>query len=337
MKIKNTFILYVLLIFVLSACGNNSPVNTPETITLKINSSTLTSYAPIFIAESEGYFADAGIQMDYTKFNRTTEAVPLIITGDLDIYAGSLNTGLLNILGQEDNVKVVADRGHVASDDSCAYIGIMFRKDLYDSGEFTRPADLAGRTIAPSKNGPSGYLISLYLARAGLTFDDVTITDLPTSSYIDAMVNGTLDAVSTPELNVSRLLNSGNAVLGVNGATEYGSLQTSVLVFGKNLLVDNREAGIRFLTAYLRGVQQYNEGKTDRNVEIMVENTGESAETLRSACWVTINSDGSIDFDASVSKYQQWNIEQRYLDSPVTEEQFWDPSLLENALARLNQ
>ncbi len=111
--------------------------------------------------------------------------------------------------------------------------------------------------------------------------------------------------------------------------------QLSVMVFGKNLLVDNREAGARFLAAYLKGVQQYNEGKTDRNLQIIAEATGESIEMLKAACWVPIREDGSIDF-SGVDAFQQWSIEQKQLDKPVTEEQFWDPSFLAAAMKLLN-
>ena len=307
----------------------------PEPITLKMNSSKLTSYAPIFIADDEGYFKEEGITMEYITFNRSTEAIPLIITGDLDVYAGALNAGLLNVLGQESHIKVVADRGVITPEDTCANQGILFRKSLYESGELTSPADLKGRTIAAANTGPSGYLLSLYLAQAGLTLDDVIISDIPSVGYLDAMANGTVDAIVTPELRLSNVLNGGNAVLAVNGADVYGYLQSSVLMFGKKLLIDNREVGLRFLKAYMRGIQQYQEGKTDRNVEIMVKHTGESEEIIRQACWITINNDGQVNFDKGVEPFQQWSVAQGDLDAPITEEQFWDPSLLKEALSQI--
>ena len=73
---------------------------TPETskypeVSLKINSSPLTSFAPIFIAEAEGYFTEFGLKMEYVTFNKSTDAVPLVITGDLDVFAGSINAAIL--------------------------------------------------------------------------------------------------------------------------------------------------------------------------------------------------------------------------------------------------
>lgn len=340
MKIKSMLSIGMLAILLVTSCSTPTspePSAELEPITLKMNSSALTSYAPIFIADAEGYFEEEGITMDFITFNRSTEALPLIVNGDLDIMAGAVSAGFLNIVGQESSIKVVADRGSITPEDTCANHGILFRKTLYDSGELTKPADLKGRTIASSVSGPSGYFLSVYLAQAGLTFDDITISDVPTAGYFDAIANGSIDAIVAPEVRLTQALNDGHSVLVASGSDIYGDLQSSVLAFGKNLLVDNREAGIRFLKAYMRGVKQYQEGKTDRNVEIMVKYTSETEEIIRQACWVTINPNGQINFDQGVAPFQQWNIEQGYLDNPVTEEQFWDSSLLEEALAQLDQ
>lgn len=309
----------------------------PAAITLKMNSAPLTSYAPIFIAEDEGFFAEQGIQMEYVTLERSKDALPLLISGDLDIYAGSLTPGLLNTLGQEDGIKVVADRGHLAPSDTCANQGILFRKEPYDSGQLRGPADLAGRTIIASQASPSEYLLSLYLAQAGLSVKDVNMIDIPPVNYVQAMADGSADAVVAPELRLSNVLNGGNAVLAVRGTDVYGSLLSSALVFGKNLRKDNRQAGIRFLKAYLKGVAQYNQGKTDRNVQIIASHTGETEETIRNACWVSISADGSIDFKAWVDGFQQWSVQQGYLDAAITEGQFWDPSLLNETLKEMSQ
>jgi NitT/TauT family transport system substrate-binding protein len=357
MKLNTTLISLFLIAILLSACGGTAtPTTTPEPlvtstetiseptatlepvvyepVTLKINRSAMASYAPIFIAEAEGYFNEFGITMEYIDI-LSTQSLPLIVTGDLDVFAGILVTGVLNITSQDPNVKVVADRGHIAPTDQCSYMGILVRKDLYDSGEITSPADLAGQTIISNTAGSAAYILSAYLAQAGLTFDDVTLADIPTTGYIDAFSNKSVAALVTPELYLSRVVDAGNAVLLVGAEDIIGPLQSSLIIFGKNLLVDHPDVGARFLAAYLKGVQQYNEGKTERNVQIVADATGDSVEMLQAACWATINEDGMIDFSA-VDAFQQWSVAQGQLEAPVTEEQFWDPSFITAAQALLN-
>ena len=301
-----------------------------EPVTLTINESPLITQAPIFIADAEGYFAEQAITMEYVTFNRTEEALPLLITGDLDIYAGGINAGLFNALGQDDSIKVVADRGHIASSDPCTFQAILIRRDLYESGQVTSPAGLAGQPIGSATAGSSGFLLSTYLSKAGLTFDDVEMTTVPTAAYVDSFANKTLAAIVTPELHVTRLLVAGNAVILASAEDEFEFLQTSVLAYGKNLIADNPEVGRRFMIAYLKGVAQYNEGKTPRNLEILSERMGEPVENLAAACWVSINSDGAIDF-SGVEGFQLWSVAQGDLDKAITEEQFMDPTFAAEA------
>jgi NitT/TauT family transport system substrate-binding protein len=304
-----------------------TPAPTPyEIVTVKINSAKLTSYAPIFIAEKEGYFEEFGIKLDKVTFNRSSEALPLLAAGELDIYAGIVNSGLLNVLSAEPNVKVVADRGSISTTDSCTYVGIMVRKDLFDNGTIKSPADLKGQTIAATTAGSTGYLLSEYLSQAGLTFDDVTLSDLPTANYVDGFANKSVAAIVAPELHVTRLEKAGNSVV-IAGQEDFNAEQLSVMVFGKSLTVDHPDVAARFLAAYLKGIQKYNEGKTDSNIQAIVDATGEDIELIKDSCWIPIREDGSIDF-AGIDAFQKWSIEQKQLDAAVTEEQFWDPSFL---------
>jgi NitT/TauT family transport system substrate-binding protein len=309
------------------------PVKYDE-VTLKVTISQHMSYAPIFIAQAEGYFKEYGINLEYVNFNNSAEAIALLVSGDTDIYAGTINAGLLNVLSMQDNVRAVADRGHIEPG-GCTYQALMVRKDLYDSGKITSAADLAGQPISSSTTGPSGYLLSTYLAQAGLTFKDVDLKNIPTSGEVDAFANKTLAANLVPEPDVTVLLNAGNAVVLAGAENVLGNYQFAVIAFNQNLLQNNRDAGEHFLAGYLKGVQQYNLGKTTRNLQILTDATGESIEMLQKMCWVPIRENGNIDF-AGVEGFQQWSVAQGQLDNTVTEDRFWDPSFVAAAQSLLN-
>ena len=49
------------------------------------------------------------------------------------------------------------------------------------------------------------------------------------------------------------------------------------------------------MIAYLKGVRQYNQGKTDRNVEILAKYTEMKPEEVKQSCWIPMRSDGMID------------------------------------------
>lgn len=335
---KKLAVCLVLIVILLSACQEASETQAPdgayEMTTVTINDSGQINYAPIYFAQTEGFFEEFGIQLEILSFNSVTEAVPLLVSGDLDVYAGSVTTGLMNILGQEPNVKVVADRGKII-DKTCTFQAILVRKDLYDSGEVREPADLEGLRVRSTTAGITGYQLSTYLAQAGLTFDDVELSNIPSTSYIDAFNNKSIDAIVTPEFYLTLLLMNGNAVLLSTAEEDIGPMQASVLAFGPRLIDEDPGLGARFMAAYLKGVQKYNEGKTEENLQAAVEKTGQDIELVTAACWPPIREDGWIDF-SDLDRFQEWNIETGQLEGMISEEQFWDPSFLEAGMALLD-
>jgi hypothetical protein len=103
-------------------------------------------------------------------------------------------------------------------------------------------------------------------------------------------------------------------------------LQYGIIVFGPTLLVDHRDLGVRFIKAYLRGVRQYNKGKTPRNLGIVARRVQVNADTARSLCWAPIRNDGSLD-SPSMLAFQKWGVGEGYqirvlADSEVSDQQF---------------
>jgi NitT/TauT family transport system substrate-binding protein len=330
-------ILPVLLVsFLLGACGNISSSTDKPLDNLVITTSKKISYGPIFIAEAEGFFEEFGIQITRVEYESSTQAVALIVSGDVDIFNGTVNTGLLNILNLEPSIKVVADRGHIATTDECTYAAIVVRKDLFESGAVTSAADLKGHLILSNNTGIDAFVVGSFLAQGGLTVEDVEISNLPKNAVIDAFENKTISAAHLAEPDLTLALNANNSVILVRDEDIVGSLQTGVVVFGKKLLIENPDLGARFLAAYLKGVRQFNEGKTERNLQILAENLGTTTDVLAQGCWPSFNLDGSVAFDG-VGPFQEWAVDNGSLDKAITEEQFYSPDFLEAARHLLNQ
>ena len=74
---KSLFILLILGVFVLSACQAQ---NDSELTTVTINNSSQVNYAPIYFAQSEGYFEEFGIELEVVTFTRVTEDWPASLT-----------------------------------------------------------------------------------------------------------------------------------------------------------------------------------------------------------------------------------------------------------------
>jgi NitT/TauT family transport system substrate-binding protein len=334
---KNLCLIAVLALMLIGCSTLGQPesqVSKYEPVTVKINNTININYAPVVLAEKLGYFEEFGIELERVQFSHVSDAIPLLGSGHLDAYAGSINAGFLNILGQDPNIKVVADRGLIRPDD-CTFLGLMIRKDLVESGQVQGPDDLAGLSINAVVSNPTGYLLSEYLKGTSLTLDDITFENLPSSTYIDAFANKTLDGIITPEIKLTRTLMAGNAVILAPMEEIVGYYQSSALAFGKSLIKDNPDLGVRFMAAYIKGLEKYQEGKTEENLGILHEVTKLDIELLEEACWVYIHPEGEIDFQ-NIVPFMTWAVEQGHLNGPITEEEYWDPSFLQEARALLD-
>jgi len=84
------------------------------------------------------------------------------------------------------------------------------------------------------------------------------------------------------------------------------------------------------MIAYLKGVRQYNLGKTARNLDIEASATRLDRDLLARTCWQPIRGDGRINVE-SVLDFQRWAVRRGALDALVPPESFWDPSFVDQA------
>ena len=85
------------------------------------------------------------------------------------------------------------------------------------------------------------------------------------------------------------------------------------------------ELGRRFMVAYLMGVKQYNEGKTDRNLAILSNYTRLDRELLNKTCWVPITHDGTV-ISTPVMEYVDWLYANKKINQKLEEDQLFDMS-----------
>jgi ABC-type nitrate/sulfonate/bicarbonate transport system substrate-binding protein len=327
--IRKLTYLFLALALLLQACAPAVVEQQPEPVKLKVLLLPYLAHAPLFIAEEEGYFAEQGFQIEFVKMTRSAAAIPALAEGELDVMPASINLALLNAMARGANIKFVADMSHIAPT-GCVSYGLMARRSLVDGGELDSLAQLKGRRISLNPASFGGYLVEKLLSTAGLGPDDVEIVDIPTPTKPEALEKGTIDLTVASEPWVTRILQAGHAVVWTPAQQVIPDFQIAVIVYGPTLLDENPDIGKRFMVAYLQAVRQYNQGKTERNLELLAEFTELDQELLMQACWPSFRNDGRINVQ-SMLDFQAWAVKKGYLDNPVTEEQFWDPSFVNYA------
>ncbi|MBN2060679.1 MAG: ABC transporter substrate-binding protein [Deltaproteobacteria bacterium] len=299
-----------------------------ESITLKVHLMSYLSNAPFYIADKEGYFNDQGLNIEFIKIE-SKDAMAMLIVGKIDVYTGTLNVGLLNAIAKGADVKLVSDKFRVGLS-GCSYTALVARRELVESGKLERGAAFKGLRIAANRNSPDGYWVEKTLSQFGITLDDLRIIDTPAPAQPEALARGMIDAAVLGEPWLTRTIQAGQGVLWISANDVIPGFQYGFVAFGPSILSNNREAGKRFMLAYLKGVRQFNEGKTERNLVILEKPTNLSRDFLKHACWPVFSDNGQINVQ-SVLDFQKWAMKKGLIDKELDTEQFWDPFFIEHA------
>ena len=281
------------------------------------------SYAPLMIADAEGFFRAEGLDVEIVAGLRAEESVAALVTGDIDVLPGPLRAGLLSAIAQGAKVRIAAGQGELARD-GCTYFAVVLRPGLEPS-----PATPITK-MRTSQDGATRYVVSRMLAPHGIDVKSIETVRIPEAVMVASLQNGSIDAVAVSEPALTRTSKAGRVWIRAQEAVP--DFQWGVLVFGERLLRKDRDAGMRFVRAYERGVTQYREGKTARNVAIIAKATGESEAITREACWPTFRAGSPIEWQ-SIDEFQRWANTEHLMERTLARDQVLDSAFVSASAA----
>jgi NitT/TauT family transport system substrate-binding protein len=276
------------------------------------------SWGPLMIAQAEGFFRDEGVEVEFVPELRTEESLVALATGDIDVRGGPVLAGFLSAVAQGAKIRITAGQGYL-DPKGCTYYGIVLRPGLDTTGT---PRI---KRMRVSQDGMSRYMASRMLAKHDVSLNAIETNRLPDAMLAMSLQSGAIDAVATSEPTLSRMVKIGKLWLSAQDALP--DFQWGVLAFGERLLFRERDTGIRFLRGYNRGVAQFREGKTERNVAIIAEASGESPEIIREACWPAFRADSRINWE-SIAEFQAWANVEGLMERTVSRDQVWDSTFV---------
>jgi NitT/TauT family transport system substrate-binding protein len=339
MLMKNVPLLIVLLIIsavAVTACVSQEAPSTnqsslpsssqgaPETV--RVAYMPIISFGPLYIAQEEGYFAQQGINVEFEKFQSAPASLPALVNGDIAVAGGQVSPALVNAILKGANVRIVADKGRATSG-SCDTNGIMVRRELFDNGIITNVSDLKGRKIMFTSE--QSYLVSLLLEKGNLTPDDVEIVNMDFASAVVALRNGAIDACDLTEPFITQVNNSRSGVMLIP-THEYCPDWPLPLYYGPAILDKDPDLGRRFMVAYLQGVQQYNQGKSERNIMILQNYTRLDRDLLEQSCWMPVADNGLLP-QKPVRDYVDWLYANKKISQNPSDDQLFDTSYVDYA------
>jgi len=229
---------------------------------VKIGTPLVISDAPIVIAEAKGYCRELGIRTNLINLVTGSQMVAPLGAGQIDIAAAATSAGLFNAAARGIGLKIVADKG--SNLPGYAYLSLLVRKELVDSGKFTTLKDLKGLRVAEAGKGVStGSTVNEALKSAGLRYDDaVHVYNMGFPEMVTALKNGAIDAAITPEPFNTFAREHGIAVRFPSDAF-YPRQTIAVVLYGPDFMAKRGDVAHRFMVAYLKGVRFYNDAIRD--------------------------------------------------------------------------
>lgn len=225
-----------------------------ESITVQIEGGAVPYYAPWFVAEQRGYFAEEGLEVEFSYSGGADIA--------RNVGAGNVDFGFPN----GDSVVVARSEGIPITVAHTSYqegIGATLYKE--DSG-ISSPADLQDRTVAVTSYGSPNFVqLQVMLEDAGLSLRDVNIEIVGTGSIVEALVQDEVDAIVFSAIRWWQLDERGVDV-GMFRSDEFLPSHGNVLIVNDDYLNQNSER----VAAVTRALNQ--------GLEWTIENPGEAID-----------------------------------------------------------
>jgi NitT/TauT family transport system substrate-binding protein len=271
------------------------------------------NWAPIMIARAEGFFRDEGIDVEYVYVPGNQEELVAFIKGDIDVLSGPTHASFLSAISHGAKIRIVAGQGYLARD-GCTFFGIV-----------RRPGKSAIRRLRASRDGFTRFITSRMLETVNVDIKSLDVVRVPDAVAATSLEKGTIDAVASGEPLLTRMKSIGPVWLAAEKVVP--DFQWGTIAFNDRLLHKDRESGLRFLRAYNRGIAQYLQGKTDRNVAIIAQATGEKPELIRQACWLPFRSDLTVNW-SSIEQFEAWAKKEGFIQEILSRDQAMDSTFV---------
>jgi NitT/TauT family transport system substrate-binding protein len=253
-------LILVLTLFALLLGGCGSPES--ETVTLRMAVLPVLDTLPMHVAAEEGYFQEAGVEVEFIPVASAPERDQLISAGRAD---GMLNEIVSTLFYNQDQVQVQIVRTARAASAEAP----LFRILASGESEIRQPEDLKGVEIGISEGTVIEYITDRLLEDAGFTENE--IAKLPVPKIPDRLAllgSGELDAAVLPDPLSELAVQDGARV--VLDDTRLPRYSLSVIAFRTEVLEEHPEAVRAFLAAVERAVTAINHNP-ERYAEIMSE------------------------------------------------------------------
>lgn len=329
----------ILSTVVLAGCGTAEVMSTTEDPTA-LRRVTVTQ-TPIFadsmlaISQQAGWFEDAGLEVTVVQARGTTDAVPMLLSGEVDVVFAGFSPALARALVEGAGPRAVAT--FMTTDPGeCEEHGIVMLPEAQERFDLSDPDSLREMRIGgPFSSGFVGlWTVERLAAGAGLDLDDLDLRPVLTAEAAATLAGGGVDALVTTEPALTTLRESLGAEMVLASSELIPGLARAGLFFGPRLLADE-DLAATYLAIHLRALDRYREGPTGENLDALVSSTGLERDLLSRLCWKPMSGE-TRRYEGVVTDAFEFARDQGLLDTVPGPDSVWDHTVRDRALALLD-
>jgi NitT/TauT family transport system substrate-binding protein len=285
---------------------------------LKIALLPILDVLPFHVADQNGYFDQAGIQVEGVPVKSAQERDTLMQTGQVDGMVTDLVAATL-FDRDEAQIKVVRTASKSYPD------APLFRILAKPGSSVNSPADLAGVEIAVSQNTVIEYITDRMLEHAGLATSQIKVQEVTAIPVrFELLTNGQLPAATLPDPLGSGAIAAGAQL--VLDDTSIPDLSQSVLAFSSQSLANKPEAVRRFLHAWEMAVQEL-DANPEKYRDLLIQ-VGRVPESIQGSYKMPPFPQASVPTPEQVADVNQWALDRGLVETEVPYERMVDASYL---------
>lgn len=252
--------LLLCLVIITAACGATEETPAPaadtlETVTLGVSYIPDVQFAPLYVAQSKGFYAEEGIEVQ-VQYGFENDFIALAAQGENEFAFAS---GDQIILARAQGLPIT-------------YVMTWYQKypvalAALDSAGIQEPADLAGKTV-----GVPGFFGANFIGWEALAYanqldtDSITLEEIG-FTQVAALQQGVVDAAMVYTINEPVQLRSQGLEVNVIETSDYINLVSNGLAAGDSVIAENPDLVGRMVRATLRGIE-YTLANPDEAFEI---------------------------------------------------------------------
>lgn len=227
------FVAALALVLALAACQPGSGAQSPSSgelrqVTLLLGFRPDVQFAPFYVAQQEGYFADAGLEVTI-EHKQAPDVQRLVGDGAAEFGVADATDVMI---GRTQGIPIT----YVSTLFQAFPVALIGAVDDVPA----EPDGLAGKRIGtPGRFGSSWHALLALLDAGGLTPDDITIREYPQFNQVDGLSNGDVELITGFRNNEPLRLEARGIEVGMLTIDDVAPLPGPGIITGDDLLASD--------------------------------------------------------------------------------------------------